>query len=98
MADVDQSAWKYRLVKYCRVKLGGEGDSKFERDIPADFYLVLDQDEDWRTNHEDHMGFDLVLFCGVYHRTNPSKEYVNTLAKIAALGSMVRPNEPGVES
>ncbi|KAE9200514.1 hypothetical protein PF004_g18977 [Phytophthora fragariae] len=95
VAHVDQSAWKYLLSRYCAVKLGGEWDAKFARDIRADYYL--DQDEDWRTMDEDHIGLDLVLFCGVDHRTNPSKDYVKALAQIAALNTNLTSTDPGVD-
>ncbi|OWZ18508.1 hypothetical protein PHMEG_0007383, partial [Phytophthora megakarya] len=97
VAHVDQKAWKYLLTRHCGVVLGREGDAKFEQDVAADYFLILDQDEDWRTNDEDHMGLDLALFCGVEHRTHPSKEYEDALTKIATLDRTLNPTDAGVD-
>ncbi|KAG6942825.1 hypothetical protein JG688_00017904 [Phytophthora aleatoria] len=42
----------------------------------TEFYLILDQEADRRSFMEDHLGLDLVLFCGTDHRTRPTKEYL----------------------
>jgi hypothetical protein len=97
VAHVDQKAWKYLLVQHCGVNLGNEGSAKFERQIPAAFHLILDQDEDRRAFDASHLGLDLVLFCGTDHRIHPTPAYLTTLAQIAALDTTLKEGEPGVD-
>ncbi|KAE9096233.1 hypothetical protein PF005_g16730 [Phytophthora fragariae] len=98
VAHVDQLAWKYLLSEHCGVNLGKAGSAKLGRDIRAEYFLVLDQDEDVRTAfEEEHQGLDLVLFCGTDHQIRPVEGYLETLAEIAALDTKLKYHKPGVE-
>ncbi|EGZ17064.1 hypothetical protein PHYSODRAFT_300253 [Phytophthora sojae] len=100
VAHVDQLAWKYLLKEHCGVRLGKEGSAKLhvERDLPAEYYLVLDHEQDERTAYEeDHLGLNLVQFCGTDHHEMPVDGYLETLAQIAAFDTKLKSYNPGVE-
>ncbi|KAG6623793.1 uncharacterized protein IUM83_01961 [Phytophthora cinnamomi] len=86
VAHVDHSAWKFLLRKYCGVDLGRPGDEIFDSEIQVRVLVQI----------EPQAETDLIQLCGVNQRRYLSEGYVNTLARIAALGG-VQQNSDGVD-
>ncbi|OWZ19724.1 hypothetical protein PHMEG_0005977 [Phytophthora megakarya] len=97
VANVDHSAWKYLLSKYCGVDIGKAGEEKFEEEIPARFLLLLDLEERQKGGNEEQFDADLVEFCGITQRKIQSEEFIKDLQKIAALDERIKVDKPGVE-
>ncbi|ETM35272.1 hypothetical protein L914_17791, partial [Phytophthora nicotianae] len=97
VAHVDQTAWRYLLQFHCSVDLGEEGEEGREENIPARFYLIIEE-RNKRKIHKfeclETVEKDLVHFCGVHQRLHPSREYLRDLEKIAALDPKLKPGKP----
>ncbi|KAF1786556.1 hypothetical protein GQ600_8911 [Phytophthora cactorum] len=80
----DRSLWNRR---------GKAGEEKFEDRIPVKFLLCLDLNG---RKEKDSVGYDLVKFCGVDQRDS-SEEFLETMAKIAALDKRIQPDWRGID-
>ncbi|KAG3010133.1 hypothetical protein JG687_00014087 [Phytophthora cactorum] len=89
VARVDHFGWKWLLATQCQLNWWKQGEENFPEHLPARFVLKL----------EDHskVTADLVKFCGVDQRVQPSAEYVETMKRIAEIGGYLTPDSPGVD-
>lgn len=97
VAHVDYPAWKHLLVKYSKVNFVKEEDEMLQDEVAVRFVLQLDWAKKSNIKFEEPMDYDLVLFCGVQQRTQPSPEYLSALSQIAAMDTALRPGRPGID-
>ncbi|KAE8902633.1 hypothetical protein PF003_g13628 [Phytophthora fragariae] len=99
VAHVDPKGWKHLLREKCRVKMGKKGEEKYEKEVPVEFVLKFDLNENKKTKGDESLGLDLLLFFDTSHHTEPSRDYVRALAKIAKMDESLKPpRQPGVDS
>lgn len=97
VALVDPDGWKYLLRVKCYVKMGKKGEEKYEKEVPVQFALKFDLNENKKTKDDESLGLDSLLFFDTSHRTKPSKEYLRALAKIAKMDESLKPRQPGAD-
>ncbi|KAG6576515.1 uncharacterized protein IUM83_08967 [Phytophthora cinnamomi] len=88
VAYVDHAAWKYLLLAHCKLNWWREGEENLPERLPAQFVLKLPQDK---------VAEELVKFCGVGHREQPSAAYVEAMKRVAALDRRLQLSSPGVD-
>ncbi|KAF1786557.1 EGF-like domain, extracellular [Phytophthora cactorum] len=93
LEHADYTAWRYLLTVHCGIDVGKAGEEKFEDRIPVKFLLCLDLNG---RKEKDSVGYDLVKFCGVDQRDS-SEEFLETMAKIAALDKRIQPDWRGID-
>ncbi|ETL47419.1 hypothetical protein F441_03458, partial [Phytophthora nicotianae CJ01A1] len=89
VAHVDPFAFKWLLVTQCQLNWWKQGEENLPEQLPARFVLKV----------EDHskVTADLVKFCGVNQREQPSAEYVEAMKRIAEIVGHLTPDSPGVD-
>ncbi|KAG2784946.1 hypothetical protein Pcac1_g5642 [Phytophthora cactorum] len=93
LEHADYTAWRYLLTVHCGINVGKAGEENIEDRIPVKFLLCLDLNG---RKEKDSVGYDLVKFCGVDQRDS-SEEFLETMAKIAALDKRIQPDWRGID-